>query len=196
MSASPNLEDQQLEHNWQLYRLKLETHRKNVKIVMTPKMFGEFSTICGMWSWMKEYMPSKLDIGDDIYQFKNGIKPIWEDNNNKNGGRWSFVIKNHNYFDEIWLRIHLGISGETLDPNNQINGILLSLRKGYIKISIWTRDKYNKKDLLEIGTSIKNELCDVDSVLASTDVLYQDHFQIDGDHTVTGKFGTVARIIL
>jgi translation initiation factor 4E len=43
--------------------------------------------------------------------FKEGIKPMWEDPANRNGGRWLMEFprkkdwKSMSYLDEIWLKV-------------------------------------------------------------------------------------------
>jgi translation initiation factor 4E len=43
--------------------------------------------------------------------FKEGIKPMWEDSANRNGGRWLMEFprkkdwKSMSYLDEIWLKV-------------------------------------------------------------------------------------------
>lgn len=47
----------------------------------------------------------------DCYVFKEGIKPMWEDLDNKDGGRWIIQInREHSWkhlvnLEEIWLKV-------------------------------------------------------------------------------------------
>lgn len=57
-------------------------------------------------------LASNLGIGCDYNIFKNGIQPMWEDERNKRGGRWLFVLSkgkgNPNQskaVDELWLEV-------------------------------------------------------------------------------------------
>lgn len=38
--------------------------------------------------------PSDIANGTDLYVFKDGIQPMWEDPKNENGGRWLINVSN------------------------------------------------------------------------------------------------------
>lgn len=53
-------------------------------------------------------MASELRQGCDYSLFKKGIRPMWEDDANKRGGRWLInLLKNQrgNDLDKYWLEI-------------------------------------------------------------------------------------------
>lgn len=50
--------------------------------------------------------PSQLPQKANYYLFKEGIIPAWEDDANKNGGKWSIQLpkdKNRANVDKMWL---------------------------------------------------------------------------------------------
>ena len=50
--------------------------------------------------------PSQLPQKANYYLFKEGIIPAWEDEANKNGGKWSIQLpkdKNRANVDKMWL---------------------------------------------------------------------------------------------
>lgn len=50
--------------------------------------------------------PSQLPQKANYYLFKEGIIPAWEDEANKNGGKWSIQLpkdKNRGNVDKMWL---------------------------------------------------------------------------------------------
>ena len=54
-------------------------------------------------------------IGCDYSLFKQGIKPMWEDPQNKDGGRWLISIDKRlrsMYLDQLWLEIMMCLIGE------------------------------------------------------------------------------------
>ncbi|KAK0233182.1 eukaryotic translation initiation factor 4E class I [Armillaria fumosa] len=98
--------------------------------------------------------PSSLPQKANYYLFKEGIIPAWEDEANKNGGKWSIQLprdKNRNNVDKMWLYTMLAAIGETFDPllteaasngvppNSLITGVIVSIRPQFYRISIWTR---------------------------------------------------------
>lgn len=93
---------------------------------------------------------------NQFFIMRNKIKPIWEDNNNRNGGLCSLKMDcydRNNRFDlgsEIMTCLSLLAMNETLLPdNNEINGVSYSIRNRSVLIKIWGRDcKYNMKEKL------------------------------------------------
>jgi translation initiation factor 4E len=82
--------------------------------------------------------PSKVPLMTDYHLFKSGIRPIWEDKENKEGGKWVLRLKKgvaDRYWDEILFAC---IGGQLCDDSSQVNGIVLSVRNGEDVISIWT----------------------------------------------------------
>ena len=77
------------------------------------------------------------NINPEIYQrymifMKNDIKPIWEDENNKSGGCFSYKILSTNIYDYSKIFIYLIIGNTLLDNEeilNNITGISISPKK-------------------------------------------------------------------
>lgn len=93
----------------------------------------EFFTI---YKSLKE--PSKVPMMTDYHLFKNGIRPIWEDKENKEGGKWVLRLKKgvaDRYWEEI---LFAAIGAQLCDDSSQVNGVVLSVRNGEDVISIWT----------------------------------------------------------
>ena len=75
--------------------------------------------------------------------FKSGIRPEWEDPNNKHGGKWSFSFKDKRAvpINDLWLHAQLAAIGETLenDGDNEVMGVVVNVRRGFYRIGLWTR---------------------------------------------------------
>ncbi|VDM28951.1 unnamed protein product [Toxocara canis] len=120
--------------------------------------------------------PSSLNWGADYYMFKEGIKPMWEDDNNIKGGRWLIVIdrqRRAQSLDEYWLELLLAITGEQFeDYGDQICGAAVNVRqRGDKVISLWTRDSYRDEANLRIGQIMKVKL----NIPDSEPILYEVH---------------------
>jgi translation initiation factor 4E len=123
---------------------------------------------------------STLSFGSNYYLFKNGIKPMWEDPSNENGGKWSIQLKKISEVDNIWLNTILNCLGENfyddennIDYNHEITGVIVNIRKYQDKVNVWLKDKNNKPAIEFVGNKIKSiikELCQ-DIIV----VTYQDH---------------------
>lgn len=96
--------------------------------------------------------PSQLPQKANYYLFKEGIIPAWEDEANKNGGKWSIQLprdKNKANVDKMWLYT---VSFVTLCEN----GVALSWyihnrcwpRLAKLLIHILHRGKNNRHNLL------------------------------------------------
>lgn len=87
--------------------------------------------------------PSKLNFPTDYYFFKNDIIPMWEDNNNKDGGKMTIIFKKYNdnkkkdFLDKTWLYTVLGCVGEQFYDSDFICGIVLNVRKHQDRVNIW-----------------------------------------------------------
>jgi translation initiation factor 4E len=77
---------------------------------------------------------------------KDNIKPMWEDENNKKGGGFSFKIHNKNV-EYVWKRLFYALVGGTITTNKKvydnITGISLSPKKSFCIIKIWMRNCEN-----------------------------------------------------
>lgn len=80
----------------------------------------------------------------------NDITPIWEDDNNKNGGCWSFKV-NENISQDLWNDLSNYLVTESISSiENDIVGLSACLKKNnFSVIKIWNRDsKNNNMNLL------------------------------------------------
>ncbi|KAF2815242.1 eukaryotic translation initiation factor 4E [Mytilinidion resinicola] len=86
---------------------------------------------------------SELALKSDYHLFKKGVRPEWEDSQNKHGGKWAFQFKDKKAIniDALWLHVMLAAIGETLeeDGDNEVMGVVVNVRKGFYRIGLWTR---------------------------------------------------------
>lgn len=65
-----------------------------------------FSTVEDFWSLYNHIKsPSDIKAGSDYSLFKTGVRPMWEDEGNKRGGRWMLNINRgqRQDLDKYWL---------------------------------------------------------------------------------------------
>ncbi|KAI4178202.1 MAG: hypothetical protein L6R41_008492, partial [Letrouitia leprolyta] len=62
---------------------------------------------------------SELARKSDYHLFTKGVRPEWEDPQNKHGGKWAYQFKDKRAapIDELWLHLMLAAIGETLETN-------------------------------------------------------------------------------
>ncbi|KAG0146683.1 hypothetical protein CROQUDRAFT_43959 [Cronartium quercuum f. sp. fusiforme G11] len=116
--------------------------------------------------------PSLIHIGSNYYLFKEGIKPAWEDVSNQKGGKWSIQLardKNRETIDKWWLYTMLAAIGETFETpytangtlpaemafTDEVTGVIVSSRRAFYRISIWTRSSDSKPLAENIGRHFK-----------------------------------------
>jgi len=75
-----------------------------------------------------------------LFIMKEGIIPVWEDLNNRNGGCFSYKISNKTVYT-IWKELTFMLTGNVLSANrpfvDSINGITISPKKSFCIIKIW-----------------------------------------------------------
>ena len=86
---------------------------------------------------------SELALKSDYHLFKKGVRPEWEDVQNKHGGKWAFQFKDKKAIniDALWLHVMLAAIGENLEDedDNEVMGVVVNVRRGFFRIGLWTR---------------------------------------------------------
>lgn len=89
---------------------------------------------------LNEMLPEVLVKNCMLFIMRKGIKPIWEDKENRNGGCFSYKIPNKNVL-ETWKNLTYNLVGENLTNDlrflKTINGITISPKKNFCIIKIW-----------------------------------------------------------
>lgn len=91
----------------------------------------------GVYQHLKR--PSTLPLVSDYHLFKKGIRPIWEDEENKNGGKWVVRLRK-GVADRYWEDLLFAIIGDQFgEASEEVCGAVLSVRNGEDILSIWAR---------------------------------------------------------
>lgn len=84
--------------------------------------------------------PSTLPVVSDYHMFKKDIRPIWEDDENKKGGKWIVKLKK-GVADRYWEELIFALIGDQFaEASEEVCGAVLSVRNGEDILSIWTRN--------------------------------------------------------
>lgn len=149
-----------LQNRWALWFFKNDKAKEwtaNLKLVTA------FDTVEDFWALYNHIQKaSKLPPGCDYSLFKDGIQPMWEDPQNKNGGRW-LVNLNKNQrmteLDNFWLETLLCLIGEAFDElSDDICGATINIRNKGDKLGLWTRDARKGDATVKIGQKLKERL--------------------------------------
>lgn len=133
------------------------------------KKVVDVNTIEDFWAvyhHMKEV--SMLESGCDYALFKTGIRPMWEDMANKDGGRWLLTLdrfQRSQWLDQIWLEIMLYLIGgehKNSDTGECINGAVVNIRNKADKIALWLpiadKNQGHGPQILEVGHELKSRM--------------------------------------
>lgn len=170
-----------LQNQWTLWYYDCE---KNKSWETCQHQITSFDTVEDFWSLYNHIKPaSEIKPGNDYSIFKNRIRPMWEDDTNKNGGRW--VITLTKYFrnsdvDSLWLDVVLCLIGEGFDHSEDICGAVVNIRprghrigectdfhiifscthkkqRSILFAAIWTSNN-NEPKIMSIGRKLKESL--------------------------------------
>lgn len=84
--------------------------------------------------------PSSLPAVSDYHFFKEGIRPVWEDEENKRGGKWIMRLKK-GVSDRYWEDLLMAMIGDQFaEAGEEVCGMVLSVRSGEDVFSIWTKN--------------------------------------------------------
>ncbi|KAJ5379503.1 Eukaryotic translation initiation factor [Penicillium cosmopolitanum] len=108
----------------------------------------------GTYSHLKR--PSLLPTVSDYHIFKKGIRPVWEDEANKRGGKWIVRLKK-GVADRYWEDLLMAMVGDQFaEAGDEVCGAVLSVRGGEDVLSVWTRNDGGRN--IKIRETIKRLL--------------------------------------
>lgn len=101
---------------------------------------ASISSVESFWSVYSHLKrPSLLPTVSDYHIFKKGIRPVWEDEENKKGGKWIVRLKK-GVADRYWEDLLCAMIGDQfLEASDEVCGAVLSVRSGEDVLSVWTK---------------------------------------------------------
>jgi len=142
-----------------------ENYERNIKKV------GAFDCVEEFWSYYNHMIrPIELPTTSDYHLFKTGIKPMWEDDANKVGGKWIVRLKK-GLSSRLWEDLVLAIIGEQFNVGHEICGIVVSIRYQEDIISVWNKSANDTKSKERIRDTMKRVL----SLPPGTIMEYKNH---------------------
>uniref|UniRef100_A0A915KKE5 eIF-4F 25 kDa subunit n=1 Tax=Romanomermis culicivorax TaxID=13658 RepID=A0A915KKE5_ROMCU len=82
--------------------------------------------------------PSDVSDKVEFHMFKKGIKPAWEDEANRSGGKWIIRLKK-GLASRIWENLILAMLGEQFMVGDEICGAVCSIRNQEDIVSLWNK---------------------------------------------------------
>ena len=103
------------------------------------------------------HIQENLVINCMLFIMREDIKPIWEDEKNKNGSCISYKINNRLVYN-IWRQMSIFMVSETLLDNVEhqtaINGITVSPKKNFCIVKLWFNNNINEKTTISVNKGI------------------------------------------
>jgi len=149
-----------LQNKWALWFFKND---KSKSWAANLRLVTRFQFVEDFWSIYNHIqVPSKLGVGCDYSLFKDGIEPMWEDEQNRMGGRWLVNLTKQQRtaeLDRLWLETLLCLIGEAFgDHSDDVNGAVVNVRPKGDKLGLWTAHASNGKQVTDVGKSYKERL--------------------------------------
>jgi len=143
-----------------------ENYEKNIKKV------GTFASVEDFWDYYSHLIrPNDLPNTSDYHLFKDGIKPMWEDDANKSGGKWIVRLRK-GMASRYWEDLILAVLGEQFEVGGEICGAVVSIRYQEDIISLWNRTATDSETKMKILETMKKVLS-IDG--ASARIEYKNH---------------------
>lgn len=96
---------------------------------------------------LTETLPEPLIKNCMLFLMREGIKPIWEDPKNRNGGCFSYKISNKDVY-QVWKDLTYVMVGDTISKQtsfvNSVTGITISPKKNFCIIKLWMNNCNNQ----------------------------------------------------
>lgn len=145
-------ESHPLHRAWKLWYDSPSTYQNNWELSLIP--IATVRTVEDFFAMLHFMKPlHAVRTFAQFHFFQEGVKPMWEDSANKDGGKlWLNVEvdpKNESsdaakMMDSMWEDVLMAIVGEVLEDAtselNDIMGVVLAKRKNFNRLSVWIRD--------------------------------------------------------
>ena len=161
---------------YQLQKQALDKKEYEVQV----KKIAEFDTVEDFWGIFQHLRkPDSCRAGIEYFMFKEPIKPMWEDENNKNGGRISIKLRK-DYTTIIWEEMIFALIGGILPKQmkEEINGIVVTSRKEYNTLQIWFKN-YDQDLIGDLQQCIRDLLVIPSEVNLETKQFYKNNNKKD-----------------
>lgn len=131
-------EEHKISNTWTIWFHKIDDKR------WTIDSYKNIARITSLESYICYYKEISTFIHGMFFVMKDNIPPLWEDENNINGGIITYKLtKSHS--DHVWKELTSALIGGTLTNNmDLINGISISPKINNCIIKIWV----NKSNML------------------------------------------------
>ena len=166
-----------LQSQYCLWYSRRSPGKQNHNFDQNLKLIGRFGSCEQFWSLYSHLVkPGDLASHSDFHLFKMGIKPMWEDEANKFGGKWIVRLRKGNnnqlrFIEETthdiniaglasrcWENLVLAMLGEQFMVGEEVCGAVVSVRFQEDILSIWNRTALDPAVTARIRDTFKRVL--------------------------------------
>ena len=166
-----------LASDWSFMFYKAQGGKSSEKYEENIHHLGTFNTVEGFWNIYSHLKrPNDLEPPTDYHLFRNGIRAIWEDADNINGGKWIIRLKK-GLASYYWERLIIALIGEQF-PVDAL-GAVISVRYPEDLISLWNRTASDTN----VRHEICRALCSALELPPDTKLEYKEHGDAVKDHS-------------
>jgi len=147
---------------WRMYYVSKKKGANNISMQDYKdgrRQYPIIESIADFWQQICNVpMPTELKVcnREDMYFFRGGIEPEWEDPSANGGGIFKLELSEKPHrnalINNLWYELLMAVVGERFDSGKMITGVVFSRRQKEDRICIWTRN------LSEQGETIEREI--------------------------------------
>ncbi|KAJ2855013.1 hypothetical protein J3B02_002381 [Coemansia erecta] len=116
---------------------------------------ASFATVERFWAVYSHLKrPDRVPTITDYHMFRQGVRPVWEDPANVNGGKWMVRLRK-GLSPRMWEKLAMAVVGDAFCVGDEICGIVLSIRNSEDIISLWNRTALDTKTNAHIRDTMK-----------------------------------------
>jgi len=151
------------QHTWQIWFKEHSKDGKHSSEEEGTNFLSHFSNKGNITS-LKEFLGCWSSFDNptakyaDLYLFRNGLTPTWEDPGNRDGGRMVIPVTehaNHTATLRMWMQLIILVFSENFDNIFTICGIGISIREWGDFITLWNLDTSTKARIKVLKTEIR-----------------------------------------
>ncbi|KAI9227658.1 MAG: translation initiation factor eIF 4e-like domain-containing protein [Piptocephalis tieghemiana] len=156
--------DLPLQHEWTFWHDRNDTTAADYESNLSP--LHTVHTVQDFWRVFNNIPgPDRLTGRSSLHFMRQGVKPLWEDPWNQEGGCWSFRVRKEDT-PKVWIELLMLLVGEQLDcaleSGDELGGVTVSCRWNSDIVQVWT-----KRATKSGGSHIMEE---IQKVLPSTEL--------------------------
>ncbi|RHZ79232.1 hypothetical protein Glove_150g30 [Diversispora epigaea] len=157
-TPSPTSEIHPLHFTWVFWFMHRIPGSKILNYESSMKKIAAFSSIEDFWAVYSHLRrPHELPNISDYHLFKQGVRPVWEDDTNINGGKWIVRLKK-GLASRYWESLVMAVIGDQFDVGTEICGAVLSIRSSEDILSLWNQSAHEGRINLKIRDTMKRVL--------------------------------------